>query len=53
MKKILREQARKFAFDHSDKPLIRVNIGKCFEVETWDAGINYFKSEADKTIPAN
>jgi hypothetical protein len=28
MKKILREQARKFAFDHSDKPLIRVVAGE-------------------------
>ena len=53
MKKILREQATKFAFDHSDKPLLRVSISEQFEIETWDAGIGFFKSEADKAIPAN
>ncbi len=53
MKKILREQATKFAFDHSDKPLLSVSISEQFEIETWDAGIGFFKSSADKAIPAN
>ena len=53
MKRILREQATKFAFDHSDKPLLRVSISEQFEFETWDAGIGFFKSSADKAIPAN
>lgn len=53
MKKILREQAKKFAFNYSDTPLINVKPGEQFEIETWDAGLGYFKSEADKAIPAN
>jgi amidase len=53
MKKILREQAVKFAFNYSDTPLIHVNPGEVFEIETWDAGIGFFKSSADKAIPAN
>ena len=53
MKKILREQAKKFAFNYSDMPLIHVNPGEEFEIETWDAGIGFFKSSADKAIPAN
>ena len=32
------EQARKFAFDWRDRPLLRVRPGESFEVETWDAG---------------
>lgn len=53
MKKILREQAKKFAFNYSDTPLIHVIPGEEFEIETWDAGIGFFKSAADKAIPAN
>jgi acetamidase/formamidase len=53
MKRIPREQAKKFAFNYSDTPLISVNPGEQFEIETWDAGIGFFKSSADKAIPAN
>ncbi|MDP2414474.1 acetamidase/formamidase family protein [Daejeonella sp.] len=28
-------------------------MGEIFEIETWDAGIGFFKSSADKAIPAN
>jgi acetamidase/formamidase len=52
MKRILREQARKFAFDADDTPLLRVQPGEPFEVETFDASNGYFRSEADKAIPA-
>ena len=52
MKRIPREQARKFEFDWRDEPLVRVEPGEPVEVETFDAGSGYFKSEADKAIPA-
>jgi acetamidase/formamidase len=52
MQRIEREQARKFAFDWRDEPLLRVAPGEPFEVETWDASSGYFKSAADKAIPA-
>ncbi|RLS54750.1 MAG: hypothetical protein DWH95_12480, partial [Planctomycetota bacterium] len=53
MKKIIREDARKFAFDYNDKPLIHVKAGERLEIETWDAGSGFFKSSADKAIPGN
>lgn len=52
MQRITREQARKYAFDWRDEPLLRVRPGETFEVETYDASTGYFKSEADKAIPA-
>ena len=52
MQRILREQARKYAFDWRDQPLLRVQPGETFEVETYDASTGYFKSEADKAVPA-
>jgi acetamidase/formamidase len=52
MQRIEREQARKFAFDWRDEPLLRVQPGEPFEVETWDASSGYFKSPADQAIPA-
>jgi acetamidase/formamidase len=52
MQRIPRDQARKYAFDWQDEPLLRVRCGERFEVETWDAGTGYFKSSADKAIPA-
>lgn len=52
MKRIEREQARKYAFDWRDEPLLRVEPGESFEIETYDASTGYFKSEADKAIPA-
>lgn len=41
MKKIIREDARKFAFDYNDKPLIHVKAGERLEIETWDAGSGF------------
>ena len=52
MQRILREQARKFAFDWRDEPLLRVSGGESFTIETYDASSGYFKSTADKAIPA-
>lgn len=52
MQRISREQARKYAFDARDEPLLRVECGESFEIETWDASTGYFRSEEDKAIPA-
>jgi acetamidase/formamidase len=52
MQRITREQSRKYAFDWRDEPLLRVGRGEVFEIETYDAGTGYFKSSADKAIPA-
>lgn len=52
MQRIHREQARKYAFDWSDEPLLSVQCGEPFEIETYDAGTGYFRSPADKAIPA-
>ena len=52
MQRITREQARKYAFDWRDEPTLRVRPGEAFEVETWDASTGYFKTPADKAIPA-
>ncbi len=52
MQKILRDQARKYAFDWRDEPLLRVQPGESFEMETWDASTGYFKTAEDKAVPA-
>ncbi len=52
MQRITREQARKYAFDWQDEPLLRVKCGESFEIETYDASTGYFKSVTDKAIPA-
>ncbi|HEY1859885.1 MAG TPA: acetamidase/formamidase family protein [Gemmataceae bacterium] len=52
MQRTSREQARKYAFDWRDEPLLRVQRGESFEIETYDAGTGYFKTPADKAIPA-
>src|SRR5437879_369484 len=52
MQRIPRDLARKYAFDWRDAPLLRVQPGEPFEVETWDASTGYFRSPADKAIPA-
>src|SRR3982751_3081034 len=52
MQRITREQARKYAFDWRDEPLLRVEPGEPFEVETYDASTGYFKSPEDKAIPS-
>src|SRR4051812_26279957 len=52
MQRIPREQARKYAFDWRDEPLLRVKPGEPFEIETYDASTGYFKSPEDKAIPS-
>ena len=52
MKCIPRELARKFAFDWRDEPLLRVEPGEAFTVETYDASNGYIKTANDKAIPA-
>jgi acetamidase/formamidase len=52
MQRIPRDQARKYAFDWRDEPLLRVGPSETFEIETWDASTGYFKTKADKAIPA-
>ena len=51
MHRITREQARKYAFDWRDEPLVRMKSGESVEIETYDASTGYFKSAADKAIP--
>ena len=53
MQTITRDQARKFAFDWRDKPLLRVACGESVAIETWDAGCGFFKTPDDRAIPAN
>ena len=53
MRKIHRDQARKFAFDWRDEPLLYVPPGEKFEIETWDASSGFFKTSEDKAIPAD
>lgn len=53
MRLITREEARKYAFDWKDEPLLRVARGEPFEVETYDASTGYFKTGDDKNIPAH
>jgi amidase len=52
MQRITREQARKYAFDWRDEPLLRVEPGEPFEIETHDASTGYFRSPGDLAIPA-
>lgn len=51
MQRINREQARKYAFDWRDEPLLRVAAGESFEIDTYDASTGFFKTEQDKAIP--
>ena len=44
MQRITRDQARKYAFDWRDEPLLRVQPGEAFEIETCDASTGYFKT---------
>jgi len=52
MQRITREQARKYAFDWRDEPLLRVKPGETFEIETYDASTGYFRTPEDLAIPA-
>lgn len=53
MQRIERELARKYALDWRDEPLLKVDCGETFEIETYDASTGFFKSAADKAIPGN
>jgi len=52
MQRITREQARKYAFDWRDEPLLEVRPGETFEIETYDASTGYFKTADDLAIPS-
>lgn len=52
MQRILREHARKYAFDWRDEPALRVSRGETVEIETDDASTGYFKTVDDEAIPA-
>ncbi|VTS01942.1 acetamidase/formamidase family protein [Tuwongella immobilis] len=52
MQRIVRDQAKKFAFDWRDEPLLTVDPGETFEIETFDASVGYFRSPTDLAIPA-
>src|SRR5262249_52434251 len=51
MQRIEREQARKYAFNAQDEPLLKVAPGEAFEIETYDASTGYFKTPEDKALP--
>ncbi|HEX3315146.1 MAG TPA: acetamidase/formamidase family protein [Gemmataceae bacterium] len=51
MQRIAREQARKYAFDARDQPLLRVEPGEVVEIETYDASTGYFRSPGNKADP--
>jgi amidase len=53
MQRITREQARKYAFDWRDEPLLRVKPGETVEIETYDASTGYFRTSEDLAIPAH
>jgi len=52
VQRITREDARKYAFDWRDEPLLTVQCGESFAIETYDASTGYFKSEDDKAMPS-
>lgn len=51
MQRIDREQARKYAFNWQDAPLLRVRPGESFEIDTYDASTGFFKKPEDKALP--
>lgn len=51
MQRVTREQARKYAFDWRDEPLLHVQPGESFVLETYDASTGYFKTTEDKAVP--
>ena len=52
MKSIVRNQAKKYAFDWRDEPLLQVREKETIAIETWDASTGFFKTPDDKAIPA-
>jgi acetamidase/formamidase len=53
MQKILRDDSKKYAFDWRDEPLLKVQPGESFEIETFDASTGYFQSPQDTADPAH
>ena len=52
MKRITREQARKFAFDARRPPFAPCRPGETFEVETFDASDGYIRERGGQGDPA-
>jgi acetamidase/formamidase len=52
VQRVPRTLARKFAFDWRDEPLLRVDPGETFELETDDASSGYFRTPDDLAVPA-
>jgi amidase len=52
VQRIRREDAKKYAFDWRDDPLLTVQPGETFEIETYDASTGYFRSPQDTADPA-
>jgi amidase len=52
VQRIRRDDAKKYAFDWRDEPLLTVQPGEMFEIETYDASTGYFRSPQDKADPA-
>jgi acetamidase/formamidase len=53
MRVIPRSQARRYSFNWEDEPLLRVQRGEVFGVETYDASTGYIKTANDKVAPAH
>ena len=51
MQRILRHLSTKFAFDAKDEPLLRVQCGESFEIETHDASCGFFRTASDHAVP--
>lgn len=51
MQTIGRDQAKKYAFDWRDDPLLRVSEWETIAIETWDASTGFFGTPEDKAIP--
>jgi acetamidase/formamidase len=52
VQRIERESAKRYEFNAAHDPLLRVQPGETFEIETYDASTGYFRSPDDLAIPA-
>jgi acetamidase/formamidase len=52
VQRIERESAKRYEFNAAHEPLLRVQPGETFEIETYDASTGYFRSPDDLAIPA-
>ena len=53
MQTIVRDQAKKYAFDWRDEPLLRVSEGETIAIETWDASTGFSKRRKIKLFRRN